>query len=84
MSRVLQSPKISLKPAWDSIEASRALETNPLVSFNGEEHDNRGCRSASSSSELRQVCIVFPGLAQCRDDGGYDVFVKAIVENANE
>jgi hypothetical protein len=84
MSRVLQSPKISLKPAWDSIEASRGLETNPLVSFNGEEHDNRGCRSASSSSELRQVCIVFPGLVQCKDDGGHDVFVKAIVENANE
>jgi hypothetical protein len=81
---VLQSPKISLKPAWDSIEASIALETNPLVSFNDEEHDNRGCRSASSSSELRQVCIVFPGLVQGKEDGGHDVLVKAIVENANE
>jgi hypothetical protein len=73
-----------LKPAWDSIEASIALETNPLVSFNDEEHDNRGCRSASSSSELRQVCIVFPGLVQGKEDGGHDVLVKAIVENANE
>jgi hypothetical protein len=81
---VLQSPKISLKPAWDSIEASIALETNPLVSFNDEEHDTRGCRSASSSSELRQVCIVFPGLVQGKEDGGHDVLVKAIVENANE
>ena len=84
MSRVLQSPKISLKPTWDSLEASKALETSQLVNFNDEEHDNRGCRSASSSSELRQVCIVFPVLVQCKDVGGHDVFVKAIVENANE
>ena len=81
---MLQRPKISLKPTWDSIEASRALEANPLVSFNDEEHDIRGCRSASSSSELRQVCIVFPGLVQCRDDGSHYFIVKAIVETANE
>ena len=81
---MLQSPKISLKPTWDSLEASKALETSLLVSFNDEEHDDRGCRSASSSSELRQVCIVFPGLVQCRDDGSHYFIVKAIVENANE
>ncbi len=40
----LVEAKISLKPTWDSFEASRALEINPLVSFNDEEHDNRDCR----------------------------------------
>jgi hypothetical protein len=69
-----------LKPTWDSLEASKALETSQLVNFNDEEHDNRGCRSASSSCR----CVIFPGLSQCRDDSDYDVFVKVIVENANK